>query len=143
MCRPGAAAPVRRAINVQLARVTRGQPGLLQSTRTGRSAARPAVAAPFPKLIVRVRFSSPALGVCAGRRPCCGDRPVRVARAPDRRLTVTRSSLRCVHGVPPSPLGMPWSRGSAMMRRVRTLAPLPRRPYLRARRDSNPQPSDP
>jgi hypothetical protein len=28
--------PVRRAINVQLARVTRGQPRLLQSTRTGR-----------------------------------------------------------------------------------------------------------
>jgi hypothetical protein len=57
---PDAAVPVRRAINVQLARVTRGQPRLLQSTRTGRSAARSGVAALFPKLIVRVRFPSPA-----------------------------------------------------------------------------------
>ncbi len=57
MCGLGRAAPVRRAINVQLARVARGQPRLLQAARTGRSAARPGVAAPFPKLIVRTLVS--------------------------------------------------------------------------------------
>jgi hypothetical protein len=57
---PDAAVLVCRAINVQLARVTRGQPRLLQSTRTGRSAARSGVAALLPKLMVRVRFPSPA-----------------------------------------------------------------------------------
>jgi hypothetical protein len=50
----------RRRFAVQLAAVTRSQRRPLQSTRTGRSAARSGVAALFPKLIVRVRFSSPA-----------------------------------------------------------------------------------
>ncbi len=46
-------APVRRAINVQLARVARGQPRLLQPARIGGSAARSGVAAPFPKLTIQ------------------------------------------------------------------------------------------
>ena len=70
-------APVRRAINVQLARVTRGQPRPLQAARIGRSAARSGVAAPFPKLIVRVRFSSPAPPVPAQVR--AGMRSLRLA----------------------------------------------------------------
>ncbi len=52
MGRPDAAVLVRRAISVQLATVARGQPRLLQSTRTGRSAAYTGVAALLPKLIV-------------------------------------------------------------------------------------------
>jgi hypothetical protein len=68
MGRPDAAVLVRRAISVQLATVTRGQPRLLQSTWTGRSAAYTGVAALLPKLIVRVRFSSPALIVKAQAR---------------------------------------------------------------------------
>ena len=51
----------RRAISVPLARVTRGQPGPLGSARDARSAPLAAVTAALPKLIVRVRFSSPAL----------------------------------------------------------------------------------
>ena len=50
----------RRAINVQLARVTSGQPRLLQVPRVAWSAVLPAVICPIPKLIVRVRFPSPA-----------------------------------------------------------------------------------
>jgi hypothetical protein len=60
MGRPDTAVLVRRAISVQLTTVARGQPRPLQSTRTSRPAARSGVAALFPKLIVRVRFSSPA-----------------------------------------------------------------------------------
>ena len=52
MGRADAAVPVRRAINVQLATVARGQPRLLQSTRIGRSAAHTGQSALFPKLIV-------------------------------------------------------------------------------------------
>ena len=61
-----------RAISVQLARVTRGQSRLLLSSTIGRSPARSAVAALFPKLIVRVRFSSPAQcdDPSRGRRGC-------------------------------------------------------------------------
>ena len=51
----------RRAISVPLARVTRGQPRPLADTYTRRSAPLAAVIAALPKLIVRVRFSSPAL----------------------------------------------------------------------------------
>jgi hypothetical protein len=50
----------RRAIGVPLARVTRGQPRPLADTYTRRSAPLAAVIAALPKLIVRVRFSSPA-----------------------------------------------------------------------------------
>jgi hypothetical protein len=47
MGRPHAAVLVRRAISVQLATIAWGQPRLLQSTRTGRSAAHSAYA-PMP-----------------------------------------------------------------------------------------------
>jgi hypothetical protein len=50
----------RRAISVPLARVTRGQPGSLETARDARSAPLAAVTAALPKLIVRVRFPSPA-----------------------------------------------------------------------------------
>jgi hypothetical protein len=50
----------RRAISVPLARVTRGQPGSLETVRDAWSAPLAAVTAELPKLIVRVRFSSPA-----------------------------------------------------------------------------------
>ena len=52
----------RRAISVPLTRVTRGQPGSLGTTRDAWSAPLAAVTAALPKLIVRVRFSSPAPG---------------------------------------------------------------------------------
>src|ERR1039458_9699086 len=48
-------------IAVPLACLTRGQPGPLGSARDARSAPLAAVTAALPKLIVRVRFSSPAL----------------------------------------------------------------------------------
>jgi hypothetical protein len=50
----------RRAISVPLTRVTRGQPGSLGTTRDAWSAPLAAITAALPKLIVRVRFSSPA-----------------------------------------------------------------------------------
>ncbi len=56
----GLSADDRRAISVPLTRVTRGQPGSLRTARSARSAPLPAVTAALPKLIVRVRFSSPA-----------------------------------------------------------------------------------
>jgi hypothetical protein len=49
-----------RAISGPLARVTRGQSRSLADTCTRRSAPLAAVIAVLPKLIVRVRFSSPA-----------------------------------------------------------------------------------
>jgi hypothetical protein len=49
-----------RMIAVPLARVMRGQPRLLLAYGTCRSGPSAAVTAPIPKLIVRVRFSSPA-----------------------------------------------------------------------------------
>ena len=49
-----------RAISGPLARVTKGKSRLPAGTRNGRSAPLAAVIAPLPKLIVRVRFSSPA-----------------------------------------------------------------------------------
>jgi hypothetical protein len=58
----------RRAISVPLARVTRGQPRPLADTYTRRSAPLAAVIAALPKLIVRVRFSSPAPHVPAQLR---------------------------------------------------------------------------
>jgi hypothetical protein len=51
-----------RAISVQLTRVTSGQSRLLAVTRPRWSAAPAAWIGRFPKLIVRVRFSSPAPG---------------------------------------------------------------------------------
>jgi hypothetical protein len=56
MGRPDAAVLVRRAISVQLATVTRGQPRLLQPTWTGRSAAYTGVAALLPKLKVPLLY---------------------------------------------------------------------------------------
>src|SRR6266480_381810 len=50
----------RRALSGPLARVTRGQPRSPGITRFARSAPLTAVAAALPKLIVRVRFPSPA-----------------------------------------------------------------------------------
>jgi hypothetical protein len=50
----------RRAISLPLAKVTRGQPRPLADNYTRRSAPLAAVVAALPKLIVRVRFSSPA-----------------------------------------------------------------------------------
>ena len=50
----------RRAISVQLARVMSGHSRLLRATRVGCSAASSAMICPIPKLIVRVRFPSPA-----------------------------------------------------------------------------------
>jgi hypothetical protein len=57
MGRPDAAVLVRRAISVQLATVARGQARLIQSTRTGRSAAHTGEAALLPKLTVRPNVS--------------------------------------------------------------------------------------
>ena len=73
MGRPDAAVLVRRAISVQLATVARGQPRLLQSTRTGRSAAYTGVAALFPKLIFQLHLlPDPCpLRARSGRRPGC------------------------------------------------------------------------
>ena len=51
-----------------LARVTKDQSRLLVDTRNGGSAPLAAVIAPLPKLIVRVRFSSPALDVVRSQR---------------------------------------------------------------------------
>ena len=53
----------RRAISVPLAGVTRGQPRSLGTARDAWSAPLAAVTVTLPKLIVRVRFSSPAPGV--------------------------------------------------------------------------------
>ena len=50
----------RCAISVQLARVTSGQSRLLPVAQSGWSAASSATICPIPKLIVRVRFPSPA-----------------------------------------------------------------------------------
>jgi hypothetical protein len=50
-----------RAISVPLAGVKRGQPRVLADNRTARSAAMTAVIRQIPKLIVGVRFPSPAL----------------------------------------------------------------------------------
>ncbi len=50
----------RRAISVPLTRVTKGQPRSLGTARSAWSASLAAVSAALPKLIVRVRFSSPA-----------------------------------------------------------------------------------
>jgi hypothetical protein len=52
----------RRAINVPLTGVTKGQPRLLRSTGSARSARQTAVTVRLPKLIVGVRFPSPAPG---------------------------------------------------------------------------------
>ena len=49
-----------RAISVQLTRVMRGHSRLLTVSEVGCSAALSAAICPIPKLIVRVRFSSPA-----------------------------------------------------------------------------------
>src|SRR6266702_5555261 len=49
-----------RAISGPLSRVMRGQPRPLAATGVRRSTPLAAVIAPLPKLIVRVRFSSPA-----------------------------------------------------------------------------------
>ena len=57
-----------RAISVPLARVKRGQPGSLGTAGDAWSAPLAAVTARLPKLIVRVRFSSPALIVKAQAR---------------------------------------------------------------------------
>jgi len=51
---------IGRPIAVQLAWVISGQPRLLRISKLGCSAASSAVICPIPKLIVRVRFSSPA-----------------------------------------------------------------------------------
>jgi hypothetical protein len=58
----------RRAISVPLPRVTRGQPGSLGTARDAWSASLAAVIVTLPKLIVRVRFSSPAPWVPAQLR---------------------------------------------------------------------------
>jgi hypothetical protein len=50
----------RRAINVQLARVTSGQSRALSVYKVGWSTASSTAICPIPKLIVRVRFPSPA-----------------------------------------------------------------------------------
>jgi len=50
----------RRAINVQLARVACGQSRILRVSPLGWSAASAGMICPIPKLIVRVRFPSPA-----------------------------------------------------------------------------------
>src|SRR6185437_15971853 len=55
--------PHKRGQRGPLARVTRGQPRILRTGQTARSAPLAAVAGLLPKLIVRVRFSSPALDV--------------------------------------------------------------------------------
>ena len=65
----------------------------------------------LPKLVLRVRFPSPALGIRAGQWHCCADHHT-VTRVLDLRLTVTRWSVRRVQGAPPGPLGAPASRGS-------------------------------
>ena len=77
MDRPDGRTPQRQfavQLPVQLARVARGQPRLLQSTNVSTSAAHPAVVAPFRKLIVRVRFSSPAPHTKARARTMIPDR---------------------------------------------------------------------
>jgi hypothetical protein len=66
--RPPRSAQDHRAISVPLARVMRGQPRSLGTTKGTRSAALAAATAPLPKLIVRVRFSSPAPGKPRSRR---------------------------------------------------------------------------
>ena len=58
----------RRAISGPLTRATRGQPRSLGTARNARSAPLAAVTAALPKLIVRVRFSSPAPRVQAQLR---------------------------------------------------------------------------
>jgi hypothetical protein len=60
-CRPG---QDRRAISVPLTTVTRGQPRSPRTGRTARSAPLAASTGLLPKLIVRVRFSSPAPVKC-------------------------------------------------------------------------------
>jgi hypothetical protein len=50
----------RRAISGPLTRVTRGQPRSLRTGEVARSGPLPGMMARLPKLIVRVRFSSPA-----------------------------------------------------------------------------------
>jgi hypothetical protein len=63
MGRPDAAVLVRRAISVQLATIDWGQPRLLQSTRTGRSAAHTGEATLLPKLtVLLLRASGGASG---------------------------------------------------------------------------------
>ena len=57
-----------RAISGPLTRVTRGQPRRPEANQPGWSAPLAAVTAALPKLIVRVRFSSPALIVRAQAR---------------------------------------------------------------------------
>src|ERR1022692_2874138 len=58
----------QRKVAVPLAWVTRGQPRLLGIIRVASSAPLTGVTARLPKLIVRVRFSSPALIVKAQAR---------------------------------------------------------------------------
>ena len=64
------------AISMQLATVTTGQSRVLTVPGPGWSAALAAWIGGIPKLIVRVRFSSPAPGLPCRSAPVCAARPV-------------------------------------------------------------------
>ena len=104
-----------RAISVQLARVTRGQSRLLAVPGPGWSAALAARIGRIPKLIVRVRFSSPALIVKAQVRALIPGRGPLPFGARGSSLPLTGHGLPsrtgCLAGVgsrlSQSPLAMP------------------------------------